>query len=43
MVDLDSIIHKLLAVKSEKPGKLVALKKEEIFYLIEKAQEIFME
>lgn len=36
MIDIDAIITKLLAVKHEKPGKLVNLSLEEILFLIEK-------
>ncbi|TBT98589.1 serine/threonine-protein phosphatase [Hamiltosporidium magnivora] len=41
-VNVDTIIEKLLSVKSCKPGKQVNLEEIEIKYLCEKSQEIFM-
>ena len=36
IIELDAIINKLLVVRKEKPGKLVNLTTQEIYYLIEK-------
>lgn len=41
-LDIDSIITRLLGVRSNKPGKLVTLKEEEIKALSHAAREIFM-
>ena len=42
-LNVDSIIERLTAVRSEKPGKLISLKETEILGLISTAKEIFME
>ena len=41
-IDLDSIIKRLLAVRSSKPGKMVKLTEQEILGLIRLAKEVFM-
>ena len=41
-IDLDSIINRLLAVRTTKPGKMVNLKEDEIKGLSIKAKEIFL-
>lgn len=43
VVDLDSIIHRLLEVRGSRPGKYVELSETEIRHLCTKAREIFME
>ena len=40
--NIDTIIEKLLAVKNEKPGKLVNLHENEIQFLIETSRDVFM-
>jgi serine/threonine-protein phosphatase PP1 catalytic subunit len=41
-LDLDSVISRLLSVRTLKPGKLINLKEEEIKALAFKAREIFL-
>lgn len=41
-LDLDSVISRLLSVRTAKPGKLVTLKEEEIKALVYKAREVFL-
>lgn len=41
-VDVDSIIDKLLQVRTGRPGKLVNLSELEICYLCHKGREIFI-
>lgn len=42
-LNVDSIIERLTAVRSDKPGKLVSLKEAEILGLISAAKDVFME
>ena len=41
-IDVDSIITRLLEVRSQKPGKLVKLTEQEILGMIRVVKEIFM-
>ena len=42
-IDIDSIINRLLEVRSQKPGKLVKLTEQEVLGIVRSVKDIFME
>ena len=42
-IDIDSVISRLLDVRSQKPGKLVKLQEQEILGMIRLVKDIFIE